>query len=108
MSIKRQSQFLLIRISQGGLRRLVIPVPLYVLDLTLTAFGDLARLVDALAPHRLRALRRFHPGGAGGRRVSVEFLWTACTQLLDELRKYGRLRLVEVQAGRVRVFIDFY
>ena len=107
MSIKRRSQFLLIRVSAGGLRRLVIPIPLYVLDLTLTAFWDLARLVDALAPNRLRVLRGFGLG-AGRQRISVEFLLTALMRLFHELRRHGRLRVVDVRAGRVRVLIDLY
>jgi len=134
MSSKRQSQFLLIRVSQGGFRRFALPVPLYVLDLTLDAFSDLAALADTLAPGRLGALKRADLGGLGGpgggsvagslingggnadggsagrrgRRLSVERVLALVLALFRELRRHGRLRVVEVQAGKVRVSIDLY
>lgn len=104
----RQSQLLLIRISLGGLRRLVIPVPLYVLDLTLAAFSDLARLLDMLAPNWVRRVKRFNFDGSGTGRISAESFLAACLQLFREMRKHGRFLLVEVQSGRIRVSIDFY
>lgn len=97
---KRQSQFLLIKISQGGLRRLAIPVPLYVVDITINAFSDLAHLIDTVMP---KGIQRIFPGG-----LSVSGIIVVCSQSFQELRKYGRLSLVEVQSGKVRISIDFY
>jgi hypothetical protein len=115
MSSKRQSQFLLIRVSQGGFRRFALPVPLYVLDLTLDAFSDLAALADTLAPKWKGGLKRFDLGvggrsGSGGppRRLSVERVLALVLALFRELRRHGRLRVVEVQAGKMRVSIDLY
>jgi hypothetical protein len=105
---KRQSQLLLLRVSRGGLRRLVIPVPLFVLDLTLAAFSDLACLLDSFAPKWMRGIRQFDLGGSGVGRISAESMLTVCLRLFQEMRKYGRFRLVEVQTGRIRVYIDLY
>ena len=105
---KRQSQLLLVRVSWGGLRRLVIPVPLFVLDLTLAAFFDLACLIDSFASKWMRGMRRFDLGGSGAGRIAAESMLTVCLRLFREMRKYGRFRLVEVQTGRIRVFIDLY
>jgi hypothetical protein len=105
---KRQSQLLLVRVSQGGFRRLVIPVPLFVLGLTLAAFRDLACLLDAIAPNWMRGLGRFNLGGSGAGRISVESMLAICLRLFREMRKHGRFRLVGVQSGRIGIFIDFY
>lgn len=99
---------MLVRISRDGFRRIVIPVPLYVLDLTLAAFSDLACLFDLLAPKWIRGLKRHNFGRTGDGRVSAESLLTGCLLLFREIRKHGRFRLVEVQSARIRVFIDFY
>lgn len=105
---KRQSQFMLIGVSRGGFRRLVIPVPLFVLDLTLAAFSDLACLFDLLVPKRLRGIRCNDLNESGAGRISVKPILTVCLQLFREMRKYGRFRLVEVRAGKNRVCIDLY
>ncbi len=105
---KRQSQLLLIRVSRGGLRRLVIPVPLFVLDLTLAAFSDLACLIDSFAPEWMRGMRRFGLGGSGAGRISAEAMLAVCLRLFREMRKHGRFRLAEVQSGKIGIFIDFY
>ena len=105
---KLQSQLLLVRISRDGFRRIVIPVPLYVLDLTLAAFRDLASLLDLIAPKWIRGLKRLNFGRTGAGRVSAESMLTGCLQLFREMRKHGRFRLVEVQSARISIFIDFY
>ncbi|OAT87121.1 hypothetical protein A6M21_02210 [Desulfotomaculum copahuensis] len=98
---------MLIGVSRGGFHRLVIPVPLFVLDLTLAAFSDLARLFDLLATRRLRGMRNDR-GESGAGRISVESMLTVCLQLFREMRKYGRFRLVEVRAGKNRVSVELY
>jgi hypothetical protein len=105
---KRQSQLLLVRVSLGGFRRLVIPVPLFVLDLTMAAFCDFACLFDSFALKRMRGMRRFDLGGSGAGRISAESMLIVCLRLFREMRKYGRFRLAEVQTDRIRVFMDFY
>jgi hypothetical protein len=108
MSNKRQSQFLLVRVSMGGFRRFVIPLPFYVLDITLAAFSDLACLLDSVAPKWMQRAKRFGRSTFGTEKVSLEAALNLVLRLLWEIRKYGRLRIVEVQSGKVRVFIDLY
>lgn len=105
---KRPSQLLLVGVSRGGLRRLVIPVPLFVFDLTLAAFSDLACLFDSLFLKRSRGMGRFNFRGPGAGRVSAEFVLAVCLQLFREMRKHGRFRLLDVRSGGIRIFIDFY
>ena len=105
---KLQSQLLLVRVSRDGVRRIVIPVPLYVPDLTLDAFLDLACLLDLLIPKWIRGLKRCNLGGTGAGRISVESMLAGCLQLFRELRKHGRFRLAEVRSAGIRIFIDFY
>jgi hypothetical protein len=40
--------------------------------------------------------------------MSLKALLHVALQLFGEMRKYGRWTLVEVQAGKVRILIDFY
>lgn len=110
---KKRSQFILVRISLGGLRRLVIPIPLFVLDITLSATADLALLGDLFAPVWRRELRKhLYPSSClNGRTVSLislRSIFGVCLQFFDELRNYGRWRMVEVKTGKVEIFVDFY
>lgn len=105
---KQQSLFLLVRVSRGGLRRLAVPVPLFVLELTLAAFADLACLLDSLILKRVRGRGRFNLGGPSASGISAELMLAACLRLFREMRKYGRFRLAEVQAGRSKIFVDLY
>ncbi|GEM_PF-1652547 len=105
---KLQGQLMLVRVSRDGFRRIVIPVPLYVLDLTLAAFLDLACLLDLLIPKRIRSLKHLNLGGTGAGRISVESLLAGCLKLFREMRKNGRYRLAEVQSAGIKIFIDFY
>ncbi|MHB9096125.1 MAG: hypothetical protein ACYC21_15795 [Eubacteriales bacterium] len=99
----RPSLFLLVRISFGGSRSLVIPIPLFVVDITLDAMADLTLVADLFAPLWRRGLKysRF-------RISSLAALLGVCTEFFNELRKYGRWRMVEVAADKVRVYVDFY
>jgi hypothetical protein len=108
MSNKRQSQLLLVRVSIGGFRRFVIPLPIYVLDITLAAFSDLVAILDSLVPKSLQKAKRLGLSTFGAEKISLEAVLNLFLQLLWEVRKYGRLRIVEVQSGKVRVFIDLY
>lgn len=104
----RPRQLLLVRVSLGGWRRFVIPVPIFVLDLTLAAFSDLAAIIDSFVPGRLSSVKRYGRGKIGEGQVSFEGMLQLTRQLLREWRKYGRWRMVEVQTGKVRLFVDFY
>lgn len=104
----RQSQLMLIRLSQRKIRRLVIPIPLFVLDLTLAAFSDLAHMGDSVISRWICKGNRSNHSTPRQSRVPVGVLFELGLQLLRELRKHGRWRVVEVQHGRVRISIDYY
>jgi len=86
----------------------VIPLPIYVLDITLAAFSDLVAILDSLVPKSLQKAKRLGLSTFGAEKISLEAVLNLFLQLLWEVRKYGRLRIVEVQSGKVRVFIDLY
>lgn len=99
----RPSLFLLVRISFGGTRSLVIPIPLFVVDITLDAVADLALVADLFAPLWRRGLKH-----SWFRMPSLAALLGVCAEFFNELRRYGRWRMVEVETDKVRVYVDFY
>lgn len=109
----RRSQFMLVRISFGGVRRLVIPIPLFVLDMTLYAIADLAWLAELSAPLWKPKLKKFlyHPQCGKATAVSLispRLISEMVIRFFDELRKYGRWRMAEVKTDKVCVYLDFY
>lgn len=109
---RRRSLWMLIRVrtEQMGI---TVPLPLFVLDLTLEALEDLFWLADRLVPGLTRRLAI-----QNARHVPEPFeirpLIGLCRDLLRELRRYGSWRMVAVEippagphAKQVRVYIDF-
>lgn len=107
-----RSHFMLIRIRPKGKRGFVIPIPLLVLDITLEAVADLAWLADLFLPLWRKKLENRIGIGSRNRnwanRVSLSTALTLCLGIIDELRKYGRWRMVEVVDGETCVYIDLY
>jgi hypothetical protein len=86
----------------------MIPIPLFILDLTLTAFSDLVCLGDSVVPKWKCKAGWFNRSSSEKGWISISALFKLGLQLFRELRKHGRWRMVEVQSGRVRVFVDLY
>jgi len=100
-----RSLFLLVRVKPKGKMRIVVPVPLYILDATLAAISDLLWLPDLLFPVWRKSLAgkiKLPPGLTPGK------AWNLIVELIDEVRKYGRWRMVEVENEDARIYIDFY
>ena len=107
------SRLILIRISFGGWRRLVIPIPLFVLDIIISSVSDLATFADLFAPlwrRRLEKHIRCSRGGASkaAAKVSLSELVRIFAEFFKELRKLGRWRMVEVATDEICVYLDFY
>ena len=107
---KRQSQLVIIRIQLKRGLKLTIPVPLYVLDILLRALNDLLLLISVFMPSVRKKARQddtryshsWHHG------IDIVRAGDLIEELLRELRKGGRWRMVEVMADDCAVSIDFY
>jgi len=101
----RPSFLMLIRV-QKGFKRIVIPLPLYVLDITLEAVVDLLWLPDLLYP----LWKAKVSGKAKGwlPKESPVKLVESILGIFGEFKKHGRWRMVEVEKDDHKVFIDFF
>ena len=111
-----RSFFLLIRLRIGNGFLIPIPIPLFLLDQTLDIIEDLAWLAEKFTPARSVRWRE-----SGGRQNAPWVWWSGsptlavklCREMVNELRRYGKWRMMEVDAHdkkkqkRVRVYVDF-
>lgn len=90
----------------------MIPIPFFVLDTTIQAIADLAIIIDLFLPIRIKrpytenSHRRTLIGY--GDRVPINIIVKQCMELVNELRRYGRWRMVQVETEEMRVYIDFW
>lgn len=114
-----RSFFMLVRVRIGAGFLFSIPIPLFLLDQTLDVVEDLAWLAEKFVlPGVAHSsyqhdsdLKRFRSWTqvAGSPRRAVKL----CREIIDELRRYGKWRMVEVEARdpekdeQVRVYVDF-
>lgn len=109
----KKSRLILVRVSIGGWRRLVMPIPLYALDIVISSAKDLATFADLVTPfwrHKLEKRVCSSRWGAakGLSKISLEMLVGIIAEFSRELRKQGRWRMVEVVTDDVSVYVDFY
>lgn len=110
-SMPRRSYFVFVRIRKNG-KGFTIPIFLPVLDVTLEAVADLAWLWEKTAgvfrgkvlsqPHLSRTHKSFLTDFQPFRAVAL------CREVIDELRRMGRWRAVEVNTGDFEITIDLY
>ena len=102
---------MLVRIKLIGKMGFMVPIPFYVLDIIVDAIGDLAWVADLSRPIGLNKLQKHlthHGWGHIGKQISFAKVLNIFQELISELRKYGRWRLVEVKTEDVQVSIDLY
>lgn len=100
---------MLVRIRTGKIR-LIIPMPLFLAEQTLEAAGELVRLAERLLPTLFVRIKN-NPKMAGFRHVSPGRLIELSGQFFEEMRRCGRWRMVEIEAGKqhdLRIYVDFY
>lgn len=120
-----RSFFMLIRVRVGKGLLLPIPIPLFLLDQTLDVIEDLAWLAEKLVlPGINRSSRRqvqdrkrlwswFDPASLANSVGSPTRAVKLCREMIEELRRYGKWRMVEVEAQDpqkkepVWVYVDF-
>lgn len=92
---------------------MVIPIPLFVLDIIIDSVSDLATFADLFAPLWRRKLEkhicssRWRPAKTASK-ISFKVLVGICAEYFKELRKLGRWRMVEVVTDEISVYLDFY
>lgn len=109
MWTERRSLFLLLRFGAAGKTGFVFPISLPLLAETVDVLADLALLGDLLFPGLTRRIGRRKGGEAPGREaLSLSRIVRLVGGLLSELRRYGRWRMVDVEAGGSEISLDFY
>ena len=111
LSIRQRRNFLLIvRVRLKGKRNLTIPVSLWTLEEAFEAVSDLAWLGEKIlhfsAWHRQG--RPGHKWSAYIKHMPVSAAVGQAGEVLRDLRKQGRFRLVEVEDRNTRVYIDLF
>lgn len=108
LSTRLHRNFLLIvRVRQGGRRNLTIPVSLWALEESFEAISNLAWLGERIVRYASRP-RQGHKWSAYIRQMPVSAAIEQVGEILRDLRKLGRFRLVEVEDRNTRVYIDLY
>lgn len=91
---QRPSHFLLVRIKQEGKLSIIIPLPLLILIAPLRAAAGLIWTAEMLFP------------AISKKKIST--MLCMFSDLLQELRTYGKWRMVEVVDNKNQVYVDFY
>lgn len=106
---------MLVRINTDRLN-LVLPIPYFLLVQAMEAVADLLWIGEKLMPSSINRLCLDHRCNQGGARFSREnCLQTSdlrlavrmAGSLINELRQYGKWRMVEVVTAKSQVFVDF-
>lgn len=105
---KRRSQLLLVRVKPVGKIRLVIPIPFFLLDIYARALADLLLLGQLVLPFGLQSLQRHIEKHTWGKEIKISLVGDMIGELVLELRKIGRWRMVEVKTHDIEVYIDLY
>lgn len=104
----RKSFLMIVRVKDKNIRGLVIPIPLFVISYTLNSLADLIWFGEWV----FGPLIRMHLRKKGKHRwlndVPFSVLIRQFILLIDELRKHGRLKMVEVEHDQTRVNVDLY
>ncbi len=88
----RRSFFMIVSSSLNGKRRLFIPIPLFVVDVTIRSAADFIWFWEQLF---------------GSFRLHSSYFYQLIL-LIQELRKYGRYRMIEIEIDNIKVLVDFY
>lgn len=91
---QRPSHFLLVRIKQEGKLSLIIPLPLLILIVPLQIAAGLVWTAEMLFPVVSKK--------------NISTMLCLFSDLLKELRTYGKWRMVEVTDNKNQVYVDFY
>ncbi len=106
----RRNFLLIVRVRLGGRRNLTIPLSLWALEESFEAVSDMAWLGERIL--RFGARRRLgRPGNKWSayiKQMPVSAAIDQVGEILRDLRKLGRFRIVEVEDHNTRVYIDLF
>lgn len=106
MSSKRKSLVMLIRVKTSGRRGLIIPVPLYVLDIYFRAIADLCLVGQGIL--KISSFHEYAGWSKWGKGINLSAAWEMVEEMFGELKRFGRLRMVEVKNEGNEVTIDLH
>ncbi len=112
------SFFLLVRVRSGGFR-MTLPLALFLIDETFDMIGDMIWIAEKFIPKRVydRYLDAGFDDDRNGNPTADEVpplrqISELCREMINELRRYGRYSLVEVEVGkgshRQAVSVEFF
>jgi hypothetical protein len=108
---KYRSFFMLVRVRTEQIH-FSFPLALFLLDQTFDVLSDLVWLWERVIPSgAIRIPRRSQSAGVtaldSDYAIIPSQVLQLCREVVTELRGYGNWRMVEVEAGEVRVYVDF-
>jgi hypothetical protein len=109
--LTRPNLFLIIRIKREGRRGIVIPVPVWILEELFNTLADLSWLGEIT----VFRLGKSFIGNSKAKHAYEKFIDLSPSKALEtfrevigELRKHGRFRMLEVEDGKNKIYIDLY
>ncbi len=113
-----RSFFLLVRVRSGGFR-MTLPLALFLIDESFDIIGDMLWIAEKFIPKRVyeQYLDAGFDGDRNGNPTADEIppirqILELCREMINELRRYGRYSLVEVEVGkgpqRQAVSVEFF
>ncbi len=113
-----RSFFLLIRVRSGGFR-VTLPLALFLIDESFDIIGDMIWIAEKFIPKHVyvQYLNTGLYGDRNGNPTADEVpplrqILELCREMINELRRYGRYSLVEVEVGkgshRQAVSVEFF
>lgn len=101
----RKSFFMVLKIGMKGRKGFPIPIPLNVAQITLDSVADLLWFWESL----MRPFKSITNKGDNYKtQIPLRELFSQSRALIHELRRHGRWRMVEVDDGKTKVYIEFY
>lgn len=87
---------------------IMVPFPFLILDIYARALADLLLLGGLILLIGRSALQRRGEGRRWGKGIDIARAGDMIRELLIELRKYGKWRVVEVKTDDTEVYVDLY
>ena len=98
----KKSNFLLIKIFDKKRFKITFPLPLIIIDETLESLDDFVSIFDKPLTGILRKKHK------SSKYLPLSGILNLIMGIIDELKSYGRLKLVHVESEEADVHIEFF
>ena len=104
----KRSNFLLVKIFDKKKFKITIPLPLIIIDETLESLDDFVSLFDKPLTGMLRKKHKGHEKHKSSKNLPLSGILNLTMGILDDLRSYGRLKIINVESKDVDVHIELF